>query len=59
MFHKGDEKVFAQKLTKWIQHGYPELGDHGGTGLEANVSQVILHLGKDLLQLTIDIKIEE
>ena len=42
MFHDGDEKVFAKKLHHWIYHGYPELGDHGGLGLGANVSQVML-----------------
>ena len=38
----GDVQVFAKKLKTWIQKGYPELGDHGGMGLGANVSQVIL-----------------
>ena len=41
MFHNGDERVFAQKLRDWIYNGYPELGDHGGLGLGANVSQVM------------------
>ena len=53
MFHDGDERVFAQKLTNWIYYGYPELGDHGGMGLGANVSQVIRHLNKDLIQFVI------
>ncbi len=59
MFHDGDEKVFAQKLKNWILYGYPELGDHGGMGLGANVSQVILWLSKNCLQLNIRIKLEE
>jgi hypothetical protein len=46
MFHDGDEKVFAKKLTNWIRCGYPELGDHGGMGLGANVSQVSFYLFK-------------
>jgi hypothetical protein len=46
MFHDGDEKVFAEKLANWIQCGYPELGDHGGMGLGANVSQVSIYLFK-------------
>ena len=36
----GDVRLFAKKLKFWIQRGYPELGDHGGMGLGANVSQV-------------------
>ena len=44
MFHDGDEKVFAKKLKDWISYGYPELGDHGGMGLGANVSQVIIYI---------------
>ncbi|CAF4324435.1 unnamed protein product, partial [Adineta steineri] len=39
--HGGDETVFARKLTTWINRGYPELGDYGGMGLGANVSQVV------------------
>ena len=35
-----DEKVFARKLKDWIHHGFPVLGDQGGMGLGANVSQV-------------------
>ena len=38
------EKVFAKKLYRWIQRGYPMLGDYGGLGLGANVSQVIRFL---------------
>lgn len=53
MFHGGDERVFAQKLTNWIYYGYPELGDHGGMGLGANVSQVIRHFNKDLIQFVL------
>ncbi|CAF5106434.1 unnamed protein product, partial [Rotaria socialis] len=34
-----DEVVFAKKLENWIRNGYPMLGDHGGMGLGANVSQ--------------------
>jgi len=37
----GDEKIFAKKLKRWIEHGFPELGDSAGMGLGANVSQVI------------------
>jgi len=66
MDYNGDEKVFARKLTDWIRYGYPELGDHGGMGLGANVSQVILCLHKILLQLDkrekncyIEIKIQQ
>ena len=36
----GDEKVFARKLKRWIEHGFPELGDYAGMGLGANVQQV-------------------
>ncbi|CAF2792726.1 unnamed protein product [Rotaria sp. Silwood2] len=36
-----EEIVFARKLKNWIRCGYPELGDHGGMGLGANVSQVV------------------
>jgi hypothetical protein len=46
MFHDGDVRVFAEKLKKWIRHGYPELGDHAGMGLGANVSQVSFYLFK-------------
>lgn len=53
MFHDGNERVFAQKLTNWIYRGYQELGDHGGMGLGANVSQVIRHLNKDRVQFVI------
>ncbi|CAF4866722.1 unnamed protein product [Rotaria sp. Silwood1] len=35
------EIVFAKKLKNWIRHGYSELGDYGGMGLGANVSQVV------------------
>ncbi len=48
VYNNGDEKVFANKLKEWIYHGYPELGDHGGMGLGANVSQVILFLSESL-----------
>jgi hypothetical protein len=51
IYQNGDEKVFAKKLTNWIRYGYRELGDHGGMGLGANVSQVISCLSIDLLQL--------
>lgn len=37
----GDVKVFAKKLSKWISCGFQELGDYGGMGLGANVSQVL------------------
>ncbi|CAM4902675.1 unnamed protein product [Rotaria socialis] len=43
-----DEVVFAKKLENWIRNGYPMLGDHGGMGLGANVSQVV-HSGGYLL----------
>ncbi|CAF1227480.1 unnamed protein product [Adineta ricciae] len=36
-----DEKIFARKLKDWIRHGFPVLGDQGGMGLGANVSQVV------------------
>ncbi|CAF1073237.1 unnamed protein product [Rotaria sordida] len=36
-----EDVVFAKKLTSWIRRGYPELGDYGGMGLGANVSQVV------------------
>ncbi|CAF2033334.1 unnamed protein product [Rotaria magnacalcarata] len=36
-----NEVVFAKKLKNWIRNGYPMLGDHGGMGLGANVSQVV------------------
>jgi hypothetical protein len=49
--HDGDVTVFAEKLSNWIRNGYPELGDHGGMGLGANVSQVILFSSKDFVQL--------
>jgi hypothetical protein len=45
----GDEKMFAEKLTNWIRHGYPDLGDWGGLGLGANVSQVTSFFPKFLL----------
>ena len=48
--HQGDVKVFAKKLKSWIRNGYPELGDHGGMGLGANVSQVVTILCKSLIQ---------
>lgn len=35
------ENIFAKKLSDWIRYGYPLLGDYGGMGLGANVSQVI------------------
>ena len=37
----GDVCVFAKKLSNWISHGFPDLGDYGGMGLGANVSQVL------------------
>jgi RNA processing factor Prp31 len=46
MENDGDVKVFAKKLTNWIRRGFPELGDYGGMGLGANVSQVILFFSK-------------
>jgi hypothetical protein len=49
--HDGDVTVFAEKLSNWIRNGYPELGDHGGMGLGANVSQVTLFSSKDFVQL--------
>ena len=39
--NEGDVKVFAKKLSYWISHGFPQLGDYGGMGLGANVSQVL------------------
>lgn len=47
--HDGDVTIFARKLSEWIRKGYRELGDHGGMGLGANVSQVILFLSKSPL----------
>jgi hypothetical protein len=46
MENDGDVLVFAKKLTNWIRKGFPELGDYGGMGLGANVSQVILFFSK-------------
>jgi ADP-ribosylglycohydrolase len=37
----GDERIFAKKLKKWIERGFPELGDFAGMGLGTNVHQVI------------------
>ncbi|UJR31502.1 hypothetical protein I4U23_018991 [Adineta vaga] len=38
---EGDVTLFAKKLTNWIKRGFSILGDHGGMGLGANVSQVV------------------
>ena len=37
---KGDVKVFAKKLKRWIDDGFDELGDTAGTGIGAHVYQV-------------------
>jgi ADP-ribosylglycohydrolase len=37
----GDERIFVKKLKRWIEHGFPELGDFAGMGLGANVQKVI------------------
>eukprot|EP01114_Cavostelium_apophysatum_P002416 TRINITY_DN1215_c0_g1_i1.p1 TRINITY_DN1215_c0_g1~~TRINITY_DN1215_c0_g1_i1.p1 ORF type:complete len:539 (+),score=149.94 TRINITY_DN1215_c0_g1_i1:59-1618(+) len=41
--HNGEvnESTFAQKLRRWVNRGFPELGDHGGMGLGATVAQVV------------------
>lgn len=54
--YNGDEKVFAEKLYNWIRYGYKELGDHGGMGLGANVSQVSLR--DECKNLCIEINID-
>ena len=37
----GDVKIFASKVNRiGFRNGYRELGDYGGMGLGANVSQV-------------------
>ncbi|CAF3746078.1 unnamed protein product [Rotaria sp. Silwood1] len=41
----GDEKIFAMKLKRWIEHGFVELGDFAGMGLGANVQQVVYSNG--------------
>lgn len=38
-----DIKLFANKLKKWIQNGFPELGDKAGMGLGKTVSNVCDH----------------
>ncbi|CAF1253964.1 unnamed protein product [Rotaria sordida] len=37
----GDEKIFAKKLKRWIEHGFIELDDFAGMGLGANVQKVV------------------
>jgi ADP-ribosylglycohydrolase len=51
--NNGDEKVFAKKLKKWIEHGYPELNDFAGMGLGANVQKVISFCYKNLTYFSI------
>lgn len=38
--HSGavDKLDFAKRLSYWVRHGFPELGDAGGMGLGATVS---------------------
>lgn len=38
--HQSDVKIFAKKLRRWIDEGFPELGDSVGMGLGAHVHQV-------------------
>ncbi|CAF5177449.1 unnamed protein product, partial [Rotaria magnacalcarata] len=52
---KGDEKVFAKKLKRWIENGFREVGDSVGMGLGANVQQVVYSDG----YLTDPLKISE
>ncbi len=37
----GDEKIFAKKLIRWVEKGFPELNDYAGMGLGANVQKVL------------------
>jgi ADP-ribosylglycohydrolase len=36
-------ELFAFKLLDWIENGFPELGDYGGSGLGATVAAVCHH----------------
>ena len=47
--NNGDEKIFAKKLKKWIEHGFPELNDYAGMGLGANVQKVLYSCFKSFL----------
>jgi ADP-ribosylglycohydrolase len=38
-----DERRYAAKLLRWINHGFPELGDACGMGLGATTAQVVHH----------------
>ena len=37
----GDVKAFAKRLKRWIDCGFPELGDKAGMGIGAHVYQVL------------------
>ncbi|CAF1453797.1 unnamed protein product [Adineta steineri] len=41
----GDERIFAKKLKRWIEYGFPELNDYAGMGLGANIEQVVFSHG--------------
>ncbi|CAF0801021.1 unnamed protein product [Adineta steineri] len=41
----GDERIFAKKLERWIEYGFPELNDSAGMGLGANIQQVVFSHG--------------
>ncbi|XP_065827935.1 ADP-ribosylarginine hydrolase Tri1-like isoform X1 [Oscarella lobularis] len=39
------ETDFANRLVKWIQEGFPELGDHGGCGVGRTVLTTVITKG--------------
>eukprot|EP01119_Soliformovum_irregulare_P019952 TRINITY_DN6407_c0_g1_i1.p1 TRINITY_DN6407_c0_g1~~TRINITY_DN6407_c0_g1_i1.p1 ORF type:complete len:513 (-),score=158.03 TRINITY_DN6407_c0_g1_i1:26-1564(-) len=38
-----DPLLFAEKLKRWVYHGFPELGDKSGMGLGMTVGKVVSH----------------
>lgn len=38
--HKGDVKMFARQLKRWVDTGFSELGDTAGMGIGAHTYQV-------------------
>mmetsp|Transcript_8887 Transcript_8887/g.13671 ORF Transcript_8887/g.13671 Transcript_8887/m.13671 type:complete len:436 (-) Transcript_8887:481-1788(-) len=45
---KVDAINFAQKLVQWVENGFPELGDEGGTGLGQTTKRVVRSKGYHL-----------
>ncbi|CAF1392099.1 unnamed protein product [Adineta steineri] len=41
----GDERIFAKKLKRWIEYGFPELNNSARMGLGANIQQVVFSHG--------------